>query len=98
MRNHSLSITLALAALLSCSSAAFAQTTQPSKAVHAPTPRRTPDFSGVWMQDRPATALREKSTLKPGDVITASGHRAKNANVLRLQKIVLPDGREMANL
>ena len=50
------------------------------------------------MQDRPATALREKSTLKPGDVITASGHRAKNANVLRLQKIVLPDGREMANL
>jgi hypothetical protein len=40
-----------------------------------------------------------KSTIKPGDVITASGHRAKNgSNVLRLQKIVLPDGREMADL
>ncbi len=41
----------------------------------------------------------DKSTLKPGDVITASGHRARNgSNVLRLQKIVLADGREMPNL
>jgi len=41
----------------------------------------------------------DKSTLKPGDVITASGHRARNgSNVLRLQKIVLSDGREMPNL
>jgi hypothetical protein len=53
MRNHSLSITLALAIVLSCSSAASAQTTQPSKAAHAPTPPHTPDFSGVWMKDRP---------------------------------------------
>src|SRR5216684_2331440 len=41
----------------------------------------------------------DKSTLKPGDVITASGHRARNGSyVLRLQKIVLADGREMPNL
>jgi DNA/RNA endonuclease YhcR with UshA esterase domain len=40
-----------------------------------------------------------KDTLKPGDVITASGFRAKNgSNVLRLSKIVLADGREMGNL
>jgi Family of unknown function (DUF6152) len=41
----------------------------------------------------------DKNTLKPGDVITASGFRAKNgSNVLRLSKIVLADGREMGNL
>jgi uncharacterized protein DUF6152 len=41
----------------------------------------------------------EKGTLKPGDVITARGHRARNGSyVLRLQTIVLPDGREMDNL
>ena len=41
----------------------------------------------------------DKNTLKPGDVITASGHRAKNgSNILRLLKVTLPDGREMANL
>jgi hypothetical protein len=41
----------------------------------------------------------DKNTIKIGDVITASGHRTKNgANFLRLIKIVLPDGREMANL
>ena len=41
----------------------------------------------------------DKSTLKPGDVITASGYRTKNgSNMLRLQKIVLSDGRVMANL
>jgi hypothetical protein len=41
----------------------------------------------------------DKDTIKIGDVITASGHRTKNgANFLRLIKIVLPDGREMANL
>jgi DNA/RNA endonuclease YhcR with UshA esterase domain len=40
-----------------------------------------------------------KNTLKPGDVITAIGFRAKNgANVLRLKKIVLADGREMPDL
>ena len=41
----------------------------------------------------------DKDTIKIGDVITASGHRTKNgANFLRLIKIVLQDGREMANL
>lgn len=40
-----------------------------------------------------------KDTIKIGEMITASGHRAKNGlNVLRLQKIVLQDGREMAGL
>lgn len=41
----------------------------------------------------------DKNTIKPGDVITASGYRAKNGSpILRLQKIVLPDGKVMANL
>jgi hypothetical protein len=41
----------------------------------------------------------DKGTLKPGDVITASGFRAKNgSNILRLKKIVLADGREMSEL
>ena len=41
----------------------------------------------------------DKGTLKPGDVITASGYRTKNgSNMLRLQKIVLSGGRVMANL
>jgi hypothetical protein len=39
-----------------------------------------------------------KSTLKPGDEITASGHRAKNgAPLLRLMKIV-SNGKEYGNL
>jgi len=41
----------------------------------------------------------DKSTLKPGDVITASGYRPKNgSNMLRLQKIVLSDGRVKENM
>jgi len=41
----------------------------------------------------------EKTTLKPGDVITAFGFRAKNgSNVLRLKKIVTADGREFNDL
>jgi hypothetical protein len=39
-----------------------------------------------------------KATLKPGDEITASGHRAKNgAPLLRLMKIVA-NGKEYDNL
>jgi hypothetical protein len=39
------------------------------------------------------------STIKVGDVITASGHRPKNgSNYLRLYKIVLPDGRALTGL
>src|SRR5271165_842468 len=41
----------------------------------------------------------DKNTIKPGDVITASGYRTKNGSyMLRLQKIVLADGRVMANM
>ena len=41
----------------------------------------------------------DKNTLKPGDFITASGFRARNGSpILRLQKIVLADGKVMANL
>jgi hypothetical protein len=36
------------------------------------------------------------TTLKPGDVITAMGYRfADGQNILRLQKIVMADGKEM---
>jgi hypothetical protein len=38
----------------------------------------------------------DKSTLKPGDQITAVGHRISDgSNSLRLEKVVLPDGREL---
>jgi hypothetical protein len=41
----------------------------------------------------------DKNTLKPGDVITAIGFRTKNgANILRLKKIVLADGKELPDL
>ena len=38
----------------------------------------------------------DKDSLKPGDVITASGYRfTDGSNVLRLQKVVMPTGKEM---
>jgi hypothetical protein len=38
----------------------------------------------------------DKETLKPGDQITAIGHRISDGtNNLRLVKVVLPDGREL---
>jgi hypothetical protein len=41
----------------------------------------------------------DKNTLKPGDVITAIGFKSKNgANILRLKKIVLADGKELPDL
>jgi hypothetical protein len=41
----------------------------------------------------------DKTTLKPGDVITAIGFRTKNGtNILRLKKIVLADGTELPDL
>jgi hypothetical protein len=41
----------------------------------------------------------DKNTLKPGDVITAIGFRAKNgSNTLRLKKIVTADGKELPDL
>jgi len=40
-----------------------------------------------------------KDTLKPGDIITAVGFRAKNGStVLRLKKIILADGTEKPDL
>ena len=41
----------------------------------------------------------DRNTLKVGDVITLYGHRTKNGtNFLRLEKIVLSDGKELPNL
>jgi hypothetical protein len=41
----------------------------------------------------------DKTTLKPGDVITVSGYRAKNGSpVMRLQKLTLADGTVKDNL
>src|SRR5579871_4125135 len=41
----------------------------------------------------------DKTTLKPGDVITAVGFRSKNGGyVLRLKKIILADGKELPDL
>ena len=38
----------------------------------------------------------DKGTLKPGDVITATGYRFSDGqNILRLEKIVMSDGKEM---
>jgi hypothetical protein len=38
----------------------------------------------------------DKTTVKPGDVITAIGYRFSDGqNVLRLEKIVMADGKEM---
>jgi uncharacterized protein DUF6152 len=57
-----------------------------------------------WMGEAtsPNLLVREgwdKNTLKPGDVITVSGHQAKNGSrTLRLMKMVMPDGREFEHL
>lgn len=41
----------------------------------------------------------DKNTIKVGDLVTASGHQAKNGSpTLRLLKVVLADGREMGDL
>jgi DNA/RNA endonuclease YhcR with UshA esterase domain len=41
----------------------------------------------------------DKGTLKPGDVITVAGYRARNGSpVMRLQKITLADGTVKDNL
>jgi hypothetical protein len=38
----------------------------------------------------------DKNTLKPGDTITAIGHRISDGtNYLRMEKVVLADGREL---
>jgi hypothetical protein len=41
----------------------------------------------------------DRNTIKVGDVITFYGHRTKNGTpFMRLEKIVLSDGRELPNL
>jgi Family of unknown function (DUF6152) len=41
----------------------------------------------------------DKNTIKVGDVITFYGHRVKNGeNFMRLEKIVMSDGKEMGDL
>jgi hypothetical protein len=41
----------------------------------------------------------DKTTIKVGDVITMSGHCARNGSpVMRLMTLTLPNGREMPNL
>jgi hypothetical protein len=38
----------------------------------------------------------DKKTVKPGDQVTATGHPARNGtNSMRIEKVVLPDGREL---
>ena len=38
----------------------------------------------------------DKNTLKPGDLIIAVGHRSTDSpNLLKINKVVLPDGREL---
>jgi hypothetical protein len=38
----------------------------------------------------------DRKTIKPGDLITATGHPARNgSNFMRVEKIVLPNGREL---
>jgi len=54
-----------------------------------------------WDVGGPSTARMsgngwDKSTLKPGDVITATGYRfTDGSNILRLEKIVMADGKQM---
>jgi hypothetical protein len=54
-----------------------------------------------WDVGGPSTARMSgngwnSSTLKPGDVITAMGYRFSDGqNILRLQKIMMSDGKEM---
>jgi hypothetical protein len=54
-----------------------------------------------WTAGGPSTARMagsgwNKNTLKPGDVITAVGHRATDgSNLLRVQKVVLSNGQEL---
>jgi len=37
-----------------------------------------------------------RKTIKPGDQVTATGHPARNgSNAMRIEKVVLPNGREL---
>jgi len=56
MRSRPLGIVLAFAIVLSCSSAASAQTKPPFEAPTAPSSFNAHDLSGLWSQDHPRTA------------------------------------------
>jgi len=55
----------------------------------------------MWIGEgtSPNMLVREgwnRKTIKPGDVITATGHPARSgANSIRIEKIVLPNGKEV---
>ena len=57
--------------------------------------------TGKWVGEgtSPNMLVREgwdRKTVKPGDQITATGHPARNGtNSMRIEKIVLPSGREL---
>jgi hypothetical protein len=54
-----------------------------------------------WVVGGPAINRMEangwtKATLKPGDVITGTGHQFSDGQkIIRLERVVLPDGKEM---
>jgi hypothetical protein len=54
-----------------------------------------------WSVGGPSTSRManngwDRATLKPGDVITATGYRFSDGqNILRLEKIIMASGREM---
>jgi hypothetical protein len=56
---------------------------------------------GEWVGEAtsPNLLMREgmhKDTIKPGDLITAVGHPARNGtNAMRIEKVVLSNGREI---
>lgn len=56
---------------------------------------------GKWSAGGPSPSRMagtgwDKNTLKPGDEITAIGHRISDGtNFLRLEKVILADGREL---
>ncbi len=57
MRNHSLGMALIFAFVWSCSPAASAQVTPPTRTAKVPSSGKAPDLFGVWMQNQPpATA------------------------------------------
>ncbi|HLJ13376.1 MAG TPA: DUF6152 family protein [Bryobacteraceae bacterium] len=39
----------------------------------------------------------DRKTIKPGDMVTATGHPARNgSNSMRIEKVVLPNGKELS--
>jgi hypothetical protein len=59
------------------------------------------DKTATWLIGGPAVNRMEangwtKTTLKPGDVVTGTGFQFSDGQkIIRLEKIVLPDGKEL---